>query len=206
LYVSWDYNAGVVAKYYNAIKTGGVDIDGYNDDMGNVDNIGGTPAYFDAPDPTFQLPLAIDNWQQVSGKGDFGSLVYLYDAKGPSTALNPLSFLYYRDDKCFDDGTGDDPVARPWPGEATTDPRVQAAYANKPCDQRQGAWGTHGAHVLFTTDTDNAFQSKPLTELDTQEWQFAVPTAAPHAVGEPYANSVRRPLVALGSEQPSTPG
>jgi hypothetical protein len=201
LYQSWDYNAGVVAKYYNAIKTDGVDIDGMNDDMGNIDDVGGTPAYFDAPDPTFQLPLAIDNWQQVSGKGDSGSLVYLYDAKGPTTALNPLSFLYYRDDKCFDDGTGDDPVARPWPGEPTTDPRVQAAYAGKPCDERQGAWGTHGAHVMLTGDTDNAFQSKPLTELDTQEWQFAVPTSVPHAVGEPYANSVRRPMVSVVTEQ-----
>jgi hypothetical protein len=124
--------------------------------------------------------------------------------KGPTTAENPAAFLFYNDDKCFDDGTGDDPVQRPFPGEAGTDPRVISGYAqaagkpypNITCDEKQGAWGATGLHVLFTGDTDNAFQSKPATEGDLQEWQFAVPTNGPVAVGEAYANNVRVPLVA----------
>jgi hypothetical protein len=104
---------------------------------------------------------------------------------------------YYRDDACFDDGTGDDPVARPWPGEASTDPRVQAAYGTRPCNQRQGAWGSHGVHFFATHDTDNGFVGSPVPvdEVDAQQWQFAVPTDAPKAVGEPYAEDVRAPLV-----------
>ena len=48
--------------------------------------------------------------------------------------MNPAVVPYYRDDACLDDGTGDDPVQRPWPGEASTDPRVQDGYcgARKP--------------------------------------------------------------------------
>ena len=117
---------------------------------------------------------------------------------GPTSFVSPLVAPFYRDDKCFDDGTGDNPVARPWPGESGADPRVQAAYGNAPCDKRQGAWGEHGVHFFATGDTDNAFVGTPVpvNELDATQWQFAVPTRKPHAVGEPYAQHVRAPLVA----------
>ncbi|MCU1487345.1 MAG: S-layer y protein [Actinomycetia bacterium] len=197
LYTSWDYNHGVATRYFNALKPEGVAIDGQPDDVGGVDSIAGQPAYFDAPDPTFDLPLAMLKWEQVSGSGRNGSLVYVLEPKGATTFTNPAVVPYYRDDACFDDGTGDDPVARPWPGEASTDPRVQAAYGTKPCDQRQGAWGANGVHFFVTHDSDNAFVGSPtaIDEVDAQQWQFAVPTDAPTAVGEPYANDVRAPLV-----------
>lgn len=196
VYQSWDYNAGVAVMYYNALKPDGVEIDGMNDDVGNVDEVGGVPMFFDAPDPTFNVPLATGFWDQVSGKEDYGSLVYIYESKGASSAENPIAFPFYRDDECFDDGTGDDPVPRPWPGTPSTE-----AYQDQDCDERQGAWGTHGVHVLFTNDTDNALQSKPVTEFDAQQWQFAVPTDAPAPVGEAYANVVRAPLRPVAIEQ-----
>ena len=197
LYTSWDYNAGVATKYFNAIHPEGVDIDGVNDDVGQVDQLPtGQGAFFDAPDPGFDLPLAPLRWEQVSGRDDTGSLVYVLELKGPTSATNPLVVPFYRDDKCFDDGTGDNPVARPWPGEAQSDPRL-ATYRALPCDQKQGAWGEHGVHFFATHDSDNAFVSPvPVDEVDAQQWQFAVPTSAPQAVGEPYANNVRAPLVA----------
>ena len=204
IYQEWDHNAHVVTRYFNSIKPEGIAVDGIPDDLGNISSIGDTAAFFDVPDPTFVVPLAVLNWQQVSGAGDAGSLVYVNETKGHQSAENPAAFLFYNDDKCFDDGTGDDPVPRPFPGEAGSDPRVLSGYAQaagKPyadvtCDEKQGAWGATGLHVLFTGDTDNAFQSKPVTEGDIQEWQFAVPTGAPVAVGEAYANTVRVPLVA----------
>ena len=217
LYTSWDYNAGVATHYFNAIKPEGVAIDGVNDDLGNVDDVAGVPAFFDAPDATFDLPLALLKWEQVSGAGDNGSLVYILENKGPTTFENPTVVPFYRDDKCFDDGTGDNPVPRPWPGEASTDQRVkdgyvaaaggQTPYEQLTCDQRQGAWGSHGIHYFFTGDTDNLFVGSPvpLTEVDAQQWQFAVPTDAPKAVGEPYAQEVRAPLVAVVVPQASTP-
>lgn len=205
LYTSWDYNAGVVAKYYNLLNPDGADIDGVNDDTGNVDALGGFPAFFDIPDPTFSPPTAILQWEQIVGASDFGSLVYIIELKGATTLLNPAVVPYYRDDACLDDGTGDDPVARPWPGEAATDSRVKNGYCaaaggNDPClpgeyealacAQRQGAWGAHGIHYLVTHDTDNLASPEVLSEIDAQQWQFTVPTGAPTNVGARYGNVV----------------
>jgi hypothetical protein len=56
-------------------------------------------------------------------------------------------------------------------------------------------------HFFVTHDSDNAFigSPTPIDEIDAQQWQFAVPTAEPHAVGEPYAQVVRVPLVAVAT-------
>jgi hypothetical protein len=212
LYTSWDYNRDVASTYYNALRPEGVPIDGVNDDVGQVDELPtGDPAFFDFPDPTFDVPLAFDTWEQVSGKGDAGSLVYVFEITGPTSLGHPAVVPYYRDDACLDDGTGDDPVARPYPGEATDDPRVQAGYAalaGRPYDQltcadKQGAYASHGLHFFVTGDSDNLFVGTPMpvTEIDGQQWQFAVPTAAPTNVGEPYANVVRARLRPLAMEQ-----
>ena len=224
LYTSWDYNAHVATKYFNALQTEGVDIDGVNDELpyGNIDSVGGQPAFFDAPDPTFDVPVALLKWEQVSGVDDSGSLVYVLENKGATTLTNPTVVPFYRDDKCFDDGTGDNPVPRPWPGEATVDPenpddtRVRDAYARMAgvrsfadvsCDQRQGAWGSHGVHYFATWDTDNLFVGTPVpvNETDAQQWQFAVPTERPEAVGEPYAQEVRVPLQVTAAPQENVP-
>ena len=214
LYTSWDYVHGVAARYFNALHPDGFAIDGVNDDQGNVDGVGPVPAYFDVPDPTFDAPVAIYNWEQVSGRDDVGSLVFLEELKSATSAENPTVVPYYRDDECLDDGTGDDPVPRPWPGEPSTDPRVRAGYeqanggtpyAQLTCDRRQGAWGQTGVHFFFTNDTDNGFGPKPTTEVDAQQWIFPVPTARPQAIGEPYAEALRAPLVTAATPQPNSP-
>lgn len=212
LYMAWDYNHGVASTYYNALRPDGVPIDGVNDDVGQIDELPtGDPAFFDIPDPTFNLPLAFNTWEQVSGRDDAGSLVYIFELTGATSLLNPAVVPYYRDDACFDDGTGDDPVARPYPGEASTDQRVRDGYADlagRPfeqleCDDKQGAYASHGVHYLVTHDSDNLFVGSPvpLTEIDGQQWQFAVPTARPTNVGEPFANVVRAKLIAIATER-----
>ena len=216
LYTSWDYNRGVAHTYYNALRPDGVPIDGVNDDVGNVDQLpNGDPAFFDAPDPTFNVPLAFGTWEQVSGRDDAGSLVYTFELTGATSLANPAVVPYYRDDACLDDGTGDDPVARPWPGETSDDDRVVAGYealAGRPyaeleCTDRQGAHGSHGIHFFATGDSDNAFVGTPVpvNEIDGQQWQFAVPTEQPRNVGEPYANVIRARLRPLVQAQPGTP-
>ena len=221
LYTSWDYNAGVAERYYNALNPEGVPIDGVNDDVGQVDQLpNGDPAFFDAPDPTFDVPLAQFRWEQVSGRDDAGSLVYVFEIGGgaraagarpadvgASSLANPTVVPYYRDDACLDDGTGDDPVARPWPGETSTDQRVVDGYAAAAgaawnptdCTQRQGAYGAHGVHFFSTWESDNLFAGTPapVNEIDGQQWQLAVPTEAPRAVGEPYALMVNEPLAVV---------
>jgi hypothetical protein len=214
LYTSWDYNRDVASTYYNALRPEGVPIDGVNDDVGQIDELPtGDPAFFDFPDPSFNVPLAFDVWEQVSGKGRAGSLVYVFEMTGATSLGNPAVVPYYRDDACLDDGTGDDPVLRPYPGEATDDQRVMdgyAALAGKPyeqltCADKQGAYASHGLHFFATGDSDNLFVGTPapVTEVDGQQWQFAVPTEAPTNVGEPYANVIRARLRALALEQPS---
>ena len=195
LYTSWDYNAGVATRYFDSKHPEGVPIDGMNDDIANVDQVAGKPFFTDLPDPTFSNPVAVGSWEQVSGKGDAGSLVYAMEIKGLSSFANAAVVPFYRDDACLDDGTGDNPVARPWPGESGADPRVVAAYAGAPCGQRQGAWGSHGVHFLLTGDSDNAFSPATVDEVDALQWQFAVPTKAPHAVGAPIGAAILAPLV-----------
>ena len=191
LYTSWDYNRSAMlpepgeavepGRYFTALRPQGVPIDGINDDFGQMDNFFGTPAFFDTADPTFNLPLAFNNWEQVSGKGDSGSLVYSFELKGATSLMTPVVVPYYRDDACLDDGTGDDPVPRPFPGDNSTDSKVIGAYnamaadGTADCNQgeKQGAYGAHGIHYFFTGDVDNAFVlGKPINEIDGQQWQF----------------------------------
>ena len=223
LYTSWDHNHDTVARYYNEQRQeDGFPIDGRNDDVGQIDEvplpdpIGTRPAYFDVTDPTFQRPLAIYNWEQVAGTSGNGSVVYLFQMNNVQGAENPTIIPYYRDDACFDDGTGDDPVPRPWPGEAQSDSRLDE-YENTPCKegqiapsippipvggtegtptlQKQGCFGCHGVHFLITHDTDNSFVTKPTTEVDGQQYQWMVPTE--EVVGDRYANTVKFPLLAF---------
>ncbi len=212
LYTSWDYNKGVAARYYNLAKPDGVPVDGVNDDVGQVNSLpDGTPAYFDVPDPTFDVPSAVDRPEEVAGAGRAGALVYTFEFKGASSMANALAVPYYRDDACMDDGTGDDPVARPWPGEASTDQRVKdgyaaangAPYALLVCDPAhgrtpfQGAFGSHGIHFLATGDSDNATTGEAVTEVDGQQWRYSVPMTSPRNVLTTYAPNVVTPLQAL---------
>ena len=213
LYTSWDYNYGVADCYFNESHSECIEVDGVNDDELNVDQLpNGQPAYFDATDPRHSKPLANLNWEQVSGADDAGSLVYIFEMESPLAAENPLVVPYYRDDKCFDDGTGDDPSPRNFPGETSTDPRVYPEEIRQ-CDpddpdnwqNRQGCFACHGIHYFVTNDTDNATLPKPVTEIDGAQWQWAVPTETPEAIGDAYANTVKIPLVAAAVVQPSTP-
>ena len=240
LYTSWDYNHDVATCYFNESHPECVAVDGQNDDAVQIDRMpeeyeqlpcdddvqtpeqlpygGGNSlciehAYFDATDPRHSKPLANLNWEQVSGAGSAGSLVYMFEMKNAQSLQNPLVVPYYRDDACLDDGTGDDPTPRPWPGEASFDNRVYGdAYDD--CDatdpatwtQRQGCFACHGVHYFITGDTDNSFTPLNTTEIDGQQWQWAVPTSAPEAIGAAYANTVKMPLVAAAALLPNTAG
>ena len=236
LYTSWDYNQGVATTYYNELKSEGVAVDGRNDDVGHVDEGPTGPAFFDVNDPTFNKPLSFLNWEQVSGAGDAGSLVYMFEMKNAQSLENPLVVPYYRDDACLDDGTGDNPSARAYPGESYQWMRDRAAEGDpvareyvgwddpddandvpgRPCftdapegyegNYRQGCFACHGIHYFVTNDTDNAFGPKPTTEIDGVQWQWAAPTEEPTNVGDLYANTVKVPLVPVAALQTNVPG
>ncbi|MDX6273523.1 MAG: hypothetical protein QOJ92_733 [Frankiales bacterium] len=212
LYTRWDYNKDVASRYYNLEQPDGVAIDGLNDDVGSIDKLpNGDPAYFDFPDPTFDLPSAVDRPEEVAGKGSAGGLVYAFEFKGATSAANAAAVPYYRDDACLDDGTGDDPVQRPYPGEASTDQRVKdgyaaiagAPYSSLVCDPAhgktpfQGAYASHGIHFLVTHDSDNATLGVPVDEVDGQQWRYSVPMTAPTNVISDYAPNVLAPIQAV---------
>jgi hypothetical protein len=155
LYTSWDYNKGAAVKYYNTVKPQGVDVDGVNDDTGQVDSVpvANSPAFVDTPDPTFDIPSSVDRPEEVAGVGDAGALAYVFELKGATSASNSAAVPYYRDDACLDDGTGDNPVARPWPGESSTDSRVRQGYVDY--------WNAHGGRGLLTYADLKCQPSKP---------------------------------------------
>jgi len=130
LYTDWAYRPGVATKYYNVVQQTGVPIDGQPDTSANeIDQVPvtGQNAYVNSCDPKFTVCSAMNNPEEVAGKG-FG-LVYQFELTGPTAvAGNAAVVPYYRDDACFDDGTGDAPAPRPWPGERSDDTKVQNGY------------------------------------------------------------------------------
>ncbi len=140
IYSQWDYNAGRVATYYNPTVPNGVAVDGQNDEVfGNLDDpcndrydgrgaeldqryrelyeqagLCGLPYHqsIDVSDPTMSGAQALQ-WEQVAGP--YGSLVtrtIIKEHTPGGSAQSMLAVPYYRDDSCFDDGTGTDPGPR----------------------------------------------------------------------------------------------
>ncbi|MBK5305295.1 MAG: hypothetical protein JJD92_01260 [Frankiaceae bacterium] len=189
LYTSWDYNKGVASTYYNSLRPDGVPIDGVNDDTGQLDKLPdsgrpcdwdgqevdgnrvpcpGDPAYIDVADPTFDIPSAVERPEQVSGNGDAGAVAYVFELKGATSASNSTAVPYYRDDACLDDGTGDNPMPRPWPGESSTDSRVKQGYVDY--------WKQHGAPAGLVYADLKCQPSKPAAMSQTEydalpEWE-----------------------------------
>ena len=171
----------------------------------------------DLPDLTFGDPSAGTDWSLTAGPN--GSIVdrITVDVQGQSpggAAQSVAAVPYYRDDACFDDGTGDDPgadVGR----RKDREPRVRAdGITPRRCwDPRkgdgvpaegtdeffQGSIGTHGLHLLVLADSDNARQTVPLTEI-VNEWQMAMLTGERQRTdGERYGRNFEKPLVSVVS-------
>jgi hypothetical protein len=227
LYTDWDYRPGVATTYYNLNASKGVAIDGIPDaNVGEVDQVPvtGQDAETNVCDPTTQLCTAMDAPEEVAGNG-FG-LVYEFELTGGTAAAGNVAVVpYYRDDRCFDDGTGDAPVQRPFPGDKTTEngARVEKAYIDnaiahgapgdltwdrlvEECHKYgaaaswgqspfQGAIGEHGVHFFMTQDSDNTFGPKNTDEIDGQQWRFEVPMASPTNVLVNYGANVSNKLV-----------
>ena len=170
---------------------------------------GGFPYHqsIDLSDPTFADANAALGWSQVSGP--YGTIVdRITTTPGEMPAGGAVQALaavpYYRDDSCFDDGTGSDPGPKVRLRSAnepatTADGRPRrcwtAADGLPPGDDTfyQGSIGTHGVHLLFLVDTDNARQTVPLTEI-VQDWRMVMLPGDPGNVGERYGRSLEKPL------------
>jgi hypothetical protein len=166
-------------------------------------------------DPTFEGLNASLQWNETAGP--WGSIIDRYqvdqatDLTPGGVAQSMLALPYYRDDSCFDDGTGSDPGPRVDPG-SSNEPRTYVdpttgAKAPRQCwkpsdgvpaagDQRyyQGDIGTHGLHLLFQLESDNARQEVPIDEIVSEQRMVMLPGQQSN-VGEQYGREFEKPLV-----------
>ncbi len=183
----------------------------------------------DSPDPTFGGANAGLNWEEV--EGPYGTVVTRTAIKQITPGGTPQSLLavpYYRDDSCFDDGTGSNPGphmhGRNVDGDQESDSTYIAADGSRQpreCwdtsnpdhpdipdgDPRfyQGSIGTHGVHLLALAETDNAATTLPLTEIASEQ-RVVVLQGAPGNVGETYGRHSEKPLVVVAHPEARTAG
>ena len=173
----------------------------------------------DVADPTLGSLNASLDWSQTSGPD--GTIVDRYqidkvtDLSAGGFAQSFAAVPYYRDDSCFDDGTGSDPGPRlrlrsstetpTWEGtprrcwdssEGSGDPAVPGG------DPRfyQGSIGTHGLHLLFLAETDNARLTVPTTEVVAEQRMVMLPGDRDATAGETYGRGFEKPLVATAAD------
>jgi hypothetical protein len=233
IYQQWDYNAGKVWTYYNPYVPRGVVIDGRNDEtfghyrphvgpdgvrfegleLGSPGDgsCGNDPCFdndIDLPDPNVSGPHGALSYEEVTGP--YGTLVSRFGIKQPSagTAYSALTLPYYRDDSCFDDGTGTDPGThmRPRKTDLTVDSNGKPRRCWTPADGSPGMYAadhffqgdiaTHGIHIQLIADSDNAFATVPLTEIDAEQRIVVLPGWQAN-VGEQYGRGTEKPLITV---------
>jgi hypothetical protein len=166
-------------------------------------------------DPTFGSLNASLQWNETAGP--WGTIVDRYqvdnvkDVTPGGLAQSMMALPYYRDDSCFDDGTGSDPGPRVDPGSSNEprsylDPTTNGMQPRKcwtpadgipkPGDQRfyQGDIGTHGLHLMFQLESDNARQQVPIDEIVSEQRMVMLPGQQAN-VGEQYGREFEKPLV-----------
>jgi hypothetical protein len=243
IYAQWDFNAGIVNRFYNDKHPAGVAVDGSNDELyGNFDDPC-NPNYdandtsqidqgyrslyrqiqlcrapdhlsIDPSDQTFSDANSSLGWSEIAGPS--GTIVDRYQISRPTdvtpggAAQSVLAVPYYRDDSCFDDGTGTDPgpkvhlrsgdEPRTYTDPVTGEQKPRRCW--HPSDGLpngspaffQGSIGTHGVHLLFLGESDNARQTVPLDEIVSEQRMVLLP-GDPGNVGERYGRGFEKPLL-----------
>jgi hypothetical protein len=165
----------------------------------------------DPSDPTFSDANASLGWAMVTG--DRGTIVdrvqTTLDNSAGGTAQGVAAVPYYRDDSCFDDGTGTNPGPKvklrsgdePSVSKTTGGPRKcwapgDPASLLETDAYYQGSIATHGLHLLFLADSDNARQTVPVTEIVSDWSMVMLPGRRNASAGEQYGRGFEKPLVA----------
>jgi hypothetical protein len=163
----------------------------------------------DVSDPTFGGANAALSWSQTSGP--YGTIVDRYqvdrvtDLTPGGAAQSVVAVPYYRDDSCFDDGTGTDPgpkvnlrsgdEPRTFNGAPRTCWHPPDGAPDGSARFFQGSIGTHGLHLLFLAESDNARQTVPVDEIVSEQRMVMLP-GDPGNVGEQYGRGFEKPVVA----------
>jgi hypothetical protein len=173
----------------------------------------------DLTDPTFGQPNVLLDWGVTSGP--YGSVVDRISSEvtdlTPGGAIQSMAAVpYYRDDSCFDDGTGSDPGPRinlTLDNGMKDDPATAADGTPRRCWHTtdgdpdgsdhfyQGSIGTHGLHLLFQLDSDNARQTVPLTEIVSNWRMVMLPGQQSANAGEEYGRGFEKPLLPVVADR-----
>ena len=168
-------------------------------------------------DPTFDGPVGSLNWEEVAGPN--GGVVTRWQIKRHTggDAYSLIATPYYRDDACFDDGTGNDPgphlksrsvddgperrtyfdLSDPTGGAngdgwkprvcwkpSDGDPQDASVGDGRPRKFWNADIATHGLHINLIADSDNAYQTVPIDEVDSEQRMVVLPAAGRRP--EPY--------------------
>jgi hypothetical protein len=132
------------------------------------------------------------------------------DLSPVGAAQSVMAVPYYRDDSCFDDGTGSDPGVELFPRSPDRERAATAPDGSKrrcwgklPGDPAvpggdthfwQGSIATHGIHILFIADSDNARLTIPTSEVVAETRMVMLPGSRGGSVGEQYGRAFEKPL------------
>ena len=99
------------------------------------------------------------------------------------------------------------------PGTATYNPKLPAKAPDPPPDHYfgpqgdvrylQGDIGTHGLHLLFTSDSDNADATVPIDEIDATDTQLILPANEPN-IGDATNLLYTLPIQSIATPFPLT--
>ena len=243
IYAQWDFNAGVVSKFFSSASDKEFRIDGRNDEVfGNwddpcndlydqnertaVDNAyreayGSAPLLCDSGQFPYHQSIDLPDLDQVGvqlrvpveprdrpARLDHRP-VPDRRADGPDAGRRrPVAGSpcpYYRDDSCFDDGTGTDPGPRVRL-RSSEEPRTTSTGAPRKCWRTsdglpdgsdrfyQGSIATHGVHILAIAESDNARQTVPLTEIVGNQRLVMLPGWKDRHCGRAVRKRLRAPL------------
>ena len=174
----------------------------------------------DLPDPSRSEFNAAYQWNLVTGPQ--GSIVDRYqidkltDLTPGGAAQSLVAVPYYRDDSCFDDGTGTDPGPRVRLRSAD-EPRTTATGEPRKCWRPsdglpdgsdrffQGSIATHGVHILAIAESDNARQTVPLTEIVADQRLVMLPGWRDGTTGEQYGRGFEHQYVRTVVEPANPP-
>ncbi len=177
----------------------------------------------DAGDPSQFDPNVALNWTEITGP--YGTIVsrfqvYPQDITPGGAVQQTLALPYYRDDACFDDGTGLNPGPHlrprgdegPYGGRNTLFtvegyPRQCWTPADGPTtdgDERflQGSIGTYGLHLLTVVESDNARLTVPVTQIVAEQRMVMLPGEGDWETGERYGRGFERPLLTTQFQRP----
>ena len=186
-------------------------------------------------DPTFDGPAGSLNWEEIAGQNGGVVTRWMIKKHTGGDAYTLLATPYYRDDSCFDDGTGNDPgphlksrsvddgqaglyfdPSDPTGGPnhdgwkprvcwkpSDGDPQDPSVGDGRPRKFWNADIATHGLHINLIADSDNAYQTEPVDEVDSVQRMVVLPPSVVDPsqtakgtvnVGEQFGRSVEFPL------------